>query len=87
MTKRNALLFLTLQMPLGVRSSLNRVQDSIHVEVSASLQAETIAASTDHQCTILGDRTKKTEVAHPHVVVKLGRIADRSRKAAPKVCV
>ena len=75
----------THDMPLGVRSSLNRVQASIHVEVSASLAAETIEASGDHQRTVLGERVKKTSVAHPHVVVKLGRIVDSSRKAAPVV--
>jgi hypothetical protein len=74
-----------LQMPLGVRSSLNQLQDTIHVEVSASVNHETLRGSDEHQQTVLGKRLKRTELAHPHVMVKLGAtVTDSSRKELPK---
>jgi hypothetical protein len=68
------------QIPVGVRSSLNRTQDTIHVDVSASLQYETLRDSDEHQRTLLGERLKRTALGHPHVKVRLSKVVDSSRK-------
>lgn len=55
------------------------MQDTIHVDVSASLQHETLHGSGDHQRTALGERLKRTELGHPHVKVRLSNVVDSSR--------
>lgn len=67
------------QMPVGVRASLNRLQDTLHVDVSASLQHETLSGSGEHQRTVLGERMKRTELRHPQVKIHISKIVDSSR--------
>ena len=68
-------------MPVGVRASLNRLQDTLHVDVSASPQHETVRGAEEHQRAVLGERMKRTELRHPHVQVRLSKIVDNSRTA------
>ena len=65
------------QMPLGARCTLNQAQDSVHVDVTSCGRAEGVGGAQSSAARY--ERRKRTDVAHPQVVVKLRSVEDGSR--------